>query len=1354
MRAESILAPPSASRISFTRISDTFTDEDVMSAINNFLNTRNATNMTIQPHARAVIKREAEALGCLNIEWILRSILGKASHQKVTDQEAFELIQNAAITPQMMIYPPIIRDGRYSADRIRKGVPSNAANLIFSPVIAEAMADELVRQLYSFDAVRSRLKQGTSDRKLTVIGKYLCGLVPGLLVALKLNLPYTVLSKKAFNFEVPKPKKIAMLKELHNPSGSTELYSYGAVYPDSDAIIVDDEITTGFTHPSVMRALRSVDVESLALAVFLQTMPSARAMIEKENIPYACLHQINLEQQEMPVKPEFMKFCKLQVNPRQRLCDQTNSPMPLDSMPYAARPINSELLESAVFVDNPLKGMSMELEPALVPGLSARLVAEIEQDVSIQKTRQRYYSNGKTLYILATAPSGLMAGTIASLATRIPMLGAVDRTEPLGLRHIINYIGENGFSSIISWLNPGDGVILVTGEITDGEEEQRIIRALRDNDVDVLSVTSVFENTYYDGRSVVENAIGNFDAPVSALQTYIYDEDLPNVNITERVWASLNYAVIQLEREIQKINPDAKIERISVTPCSLTRGIMMKNGDIDDMFVFVNGVSQFELNCMQEKFLSWLATEGLSFMDDNARPHLLSDDNREANNAKFCLDEQSLLCIYQYGKFLKRQSIAKTGNELVPMLYEKQIARIKLLYLLGEITEAHVTNLMRAEDSRDEFYRDLQQFISRREINSLTTAARELALTLDDLYCAENWEYVITEGREQEFKEALYELCKDGIVRIYNGKLILVWRAHMLTWSNRFYERQIRITSKSIDPAILLESIEERLTFAEDYSDLTFLSQQLKQKNPNRAEQAIRHVATLNPIPMHASEPISYIVINALSSPSIFVTAAAFETIRQRRDDFILELLGLLHTANRPSAKKKKSILIIKLLCAIINDDHHYADIVMQRMYEDVLSKYSFSFNIIVEEAVKHIGGVFQHITDDELKDIVYRNIYVRAHSHIEREARIASQALEKVTPYYDVSRLPKSIQEKHASPDAKILEHERQLLFEECERRRKSGTPITTVVADVDNTLVRFSRENPRALQTALSYWLNWLMQKGIPVLLTTGANYESNYAKCLGEQPQIPLRQKKNLHIFTDTSSYYNDQRREFPSLESVLRSNIQSKLANLGWRVIKDGVQPRMRFRQENPDLELTAKFISEIKRIYGKSLFITLTPSSLLKNMYELKIFTTTKADVFSASSLGEIDTHQCMILFDEPGPLRIDYPLAECGVGAFQVNVGEDVSDASAMHQLTTKNEDGARIAIEALAASVIMGLSGEEKENIWVNIEQDFINKSRLSGEEIRAIIMPVKSLVESDIRSSTMRRKPIPFADAYLESN
>lgn len=706
-------------------------------------------------------------------------------------------------------------------------------------------------------------------------------------------------------------------------------------------------------------------------------------------LPLVSLHSTDLGQTSLPSKPLFVPFCTLTIRAdHQLLAAERSSGGPLPMTMYSLLGGSSD---TAVFVDHAVKGMSMSLEPRSVMPLASGLVSALEQQLPLGETRRRYHARGKALYIAGVAPSGLIPGTLASLATRIPMLGAVDRTEPKGLSNVITYVGGNGFANILSWLTPGDGVILLTGELTDGEEPTRIIRALTDHGVDVLGVTSVFENERYSGRA----ALARFGVPARSLHVYAADEDLPHVNISRNVWAGLRYAIMRLERLVQHANPGARVRRIVVTPCSFTRGLAMRGSDIDNMYVFVDGMRQATLDRLGEAFLSWLAVEGLSFDDDNARPRLLSTSHLAGQRVG--LGRNKVMTVYEHGLFVDPLDAAEESNRVVSMLYEKHVARLKLLSFFGELDDSLRQRLLQPPNAHADahsryFHQELISFFEVRPNRTLDASTLRLAAALDERYRASHWMYEIEAGHEEEFSGSLAALCHEGLVRIYDGALILLWRAHMLAWSNRFYERRIRLGFQSEAAGRdVLTAITRQLPKYDADVDPRDVLPGIESGNPHICEAALRCLPALPDIPLAAI----HAAVRQLKSRSILVNAAAYETLSGDHSRYARPLMDFVRTElEADQVENTPVILAVRILCTYIRQAPESSDAPVRCLSTHILANDAMRDTIILDETIRHVAPVVRYVRDVALQKRVRQSVYRGAQSRIERQARLASEAL------------------------------------------------------------------------------------------------------------------------------------------------------------------------------------------------------------------------------------------------------------------------------------------------------------------------------------------------------------------------
>jgi 3-dehydroquinate synthase len=181
-----------------------FTDVEVKSLLANWMVEGHWFNPAgIQPVSLVVFLNEAESLGSANPEWVLRSILGKTSREKLSAEEVELFLYQGKVRPVSILYQPRIRPGDIQhSNRLKKGVPVTSSNHPISPAVAESLAAALIAKM------RSRIDLSEHARKsLRVLGKYTGSLVLGSLVANLLKLPFVTLTKRPYVFDLPPDKQ-------------------------------------------------------------------------------------------------------------------------------------------------------------------------------------------------------------------------------------------------------------------------------------------------------------------------------------------------------------------------------------------------------------------------------------------------------------------------------------------------------------------------------------------------------------------------------------------------------------------------------------------------------------------------------------------------------------------------------------------------------------------------------------------------------------------------------------------------------------------------------------------------------------------------------------------------------------------------------------------------------------------------------------------------------------------------------------------------------------------------------------------------------------------------------------------
>ncbi|MDR1120437.1 MAG: hypothetical protein LBM08_05925 [Dysgonamonadaceae bacterium] len=777
-----------------------FAPEDVMVhcnsynselAIRSYLQSRRLTVSEINRTALSIFEPEKAHYGSSYVsEWLLRSFLGKTSRVPLTDEDIQRFFMQGIVRLETMLYQCVLRPGHlHHSKRLKKDLPIRAVNQPYTPVIGNAIVEKMIHDLserFNLQGIIENYRQ--EGKKLMIIGKGHGGLILGLSIAEKLNLPFLPLTKNSFDFAVESTdnKILISAEEPHLPKDSPILFSNMLIEPGIGVIIVDDEATSGLVHRNTIVALCKHDVVTELVAVLLKASDRSRKEMEDLQIPFYYMTEVETEDDAPLTNPEMISFGDFHlagypISPSDEVC------LPdFTFIQYATG------TGSGFFTDHPLRGMTMPLEPAHFAAAKRMTKNVFEQLVDLRKIRYETAMRGKGLYIVGTTPSGLHAALAASMSLNLPLLSASTRPEPIGFEDVVNYIGLDGYTYSIFGLTPGDAILLVTGELTDGEEQRRIIKALRDNRISIEAHVAVMENTHYDGSYAMKNT----GIPSAALLKQDFEEDIRILNTTEKARACLVYALDNLSRAIKMIHPEAAITEAKALPSSFTRGIMMRRSDMDEIFIFVKEVSQAELDDIYPRFIKWMECPHILYVDDHSNmPVLISEESRLTETMKHSVNELFLVNLF-HNEFIKPMAeIAKESNRLISMfLYDKTIARIKLLLYLGELSEEHARTLLDAEDPESEEFNSLVHFLENYRINPLNPSARSFALQLDHSYTTGRYTYVMDDL--DQFYSNLEELNNAGVIRVYETRILPVWRMHSGRVSTRFWERQIQVIAE------------------------------------------------------------------------------------------------------------------------------------------------------------------------------------------------------------------------------------------------------------------------------------------------------------------------------------------------------------------------------------------------------------------------------------------------------------------------------------------------------------------------------------------------------------------------------
>jgi adenine/guanine phosphoribosyltransferase-like PRPP-binding protein len=841
--------------------------------LRSFLDERALSIRDLNEYALAAIQREAELFETENIEWMLRSILGKTSNESLVNEEILGFCRDGIVSPTIMLYQCVLRPGDLKhSQRLKKDLPIRAVNRAYAPLVGGAIVEQFVNELnqkYDLQTIIAKYKR--QGKKLAVIGKGHGGLILGVLVAERLKLPFLPLTKTPFDFKNTGNKFWIHPEEPHLPKDSPILLSNMLIEPNIGVIIIDDEATSGSVHRNTIIELRRHNVTTELVAVLLKASDRSKAEMEKLGVPLYFMSESETNDDEPLTHPEFIHFCDLPISKESFEAGEDQ----IHDVQFLEYPLKDV---DGYFLDHSLRGMTMELEPTHFNGAKRLAKEKLGNIVDLKKARHEANERGRSLFVVGTTPSGLHTALAVSIATNLPLVASSTRPEPIGIEDVVNYIGLDGYTYSIFGLTPGDSVVLITGELSDGEEQRRIIKALRDSEVRIVAHASTLENTRYSGKKVLHD----LDVPSTTLFKKHFRENISTLNTTKKARACLVYALDNLSREIKRISPKGRIKEVKALPSSFTRGVMMSASDIDEIYIFAEGISQADLDRIYPRFLKWIEREGANYVDDHSNaPILISEEERENQIRKYCVNELFLIDLMREQFIKSMEEIAVESNKEISMfLYEKTAARIKLLLCFGEIEEGFVRKLLEPEHSNSAPYKDLLAFLESYRTHPLSKSAREFALKLDDIYVAGKYAYLV--ANLEQFAEDWRELYAAGLVRSFGTKILPIWRMHSGRVSRRFWERQIQVVIEGEPETFLIEGM-SRLSNTDRALDLNTLSTELNSADPFNRERVLR---TLIEEDRTVTEDIVEDVLNILDQSSTLVSIAAAELMMKYPDLF------------------------------------------------------------------------------------------------------------------------------------------------------------------------------------------------------------------------------------------------------------------------------------------------------------------------------------------------------------------------------------------------------------------------------------------------------------------------------------
>jgi MoaA/NifB/PqqE/SkfB family radical SAM enzyme/adenine/guanine phosphoribosyltransferase-like PRPP-binding protein len=1106
------------------------------------------------------------------------------------------------------------------------------------------------------------------------------------------------------------------IPEPHMPPENPEYYSYMTLPRNSRVFFVDDEITSGEVVKNTSQALRQdLNTKMVGVGVALESSPAARARLEQMKLPYASLDQLNegdLAAADRKNSPTLIPFREaIPIVPRIEAKKSGKS----------AGDIHVEFLKmqnGAVFVDHPFRGMTLSLDPDLSDQVGERIAEELEGKLgSLSALRKKYYEKGRTLFMVGTTPSGILGALPASRVTRLPLIGAMNRPEPkdydqLNISDVVNYIGLDGYAYSMFGLTAGDGIFLVTGELTDGEEQIRIIQSLKQKGIDVLGVVSLTENTRYNGRKRIEET----GVSVSSLQPYQAKENIQEVNVTDRSWAALKYAVMLLEAEIKKINPAAHLDSIRVLPSSLTGNSMISASDLDEAYIWVDGLSQFQLEQLQPVFNQWLESGGFKFdSHSNKAPILLSLWHRESNEKTYELHHFPHIEIYHDGQFYPPEALVKSGVLPMRKVQSKNLARLKWFYSLNEISMDFLKGLLalavksgKWPQGRIKVLRDLIDNLPRER---LSAASLECLHWIDREYLAGTRDLAIPQEKSEAFRAALPELVQKGILRIYGNKILLVTRHGTVIYSDRFWKDQIRILGqddflKSVEDRWRMSTPEYRM-IAEQYS--AAIIKKWDRETPRLLPELVMRSWIDRIAPLTSREKERWFESFECDDALIFATTLeAGEKREAELKEFLRrKILAILYLPEEKngSLHAYSGNLQVQLHLSLnmmfrwmrqrqgaIDDDIRFIlDAIINNPQGIRIP------SMVLQDITVYFAGVYERIADDVLKRRVYRFIRDQKGSFKYRSSQLGGKAYKTIIEKSpeDVALL--SPQPSRVIVPAAVQDEEREKIFHAIEQKRTNGQPIEFLASDWDGSLVAFSSGQESRLSPEMAFWFNWLMSKGKQIVITTAASYSRFYRQTMdpGSNP-VPLVKSKNLNVFNDTVAYLNDRPIPLRKFTPNFLEQLHAIMEKRGWHFLDDGRPPQLAFWHEALSRDEAVREAEAIKSLLPQGNNFYLTLSKFRKDEWIIKLYYETKERIYQTPlANGEkIQPGRTLVMGDDAGPMGNDEPLFRGATDGLKIALGEEIFSGAMTMQ--TKNKEGALLAIEAWVVSTLIDEASQE----------------------------------------------------------
>ena len=435
------------------------------------------------------------------------------------------------------------------------------------------------------------------------------------------------------------------------------------------------------------------------------------------------------------------------------------------------------------------------------------------------------------------------------------------------------------------------------------------------------------------------------------------------INITGRVWQEFKAFIDGLNNELKSISPSSKIEKIIISSCSFTRATVIFGSDIDDMHIYVSGLNEEQLTRMRDfSTEQFLKISGLNSKEGNTIPqvdHFCAEFKIE----KCYLDVKKIrVKIYEHNEFYSLKEIL-TKNIIGSRVVSKYSCRIKLLLLLGEMSQADGIALLSCVERANPLYKNLHYVLDRLLELRLSQEAFRTVFVLNNLLNSFNRRLLLISSEEVCFEPVLLELCQKGLVEIYENKILLLWMAHSPAFSNKFWTDQIEVVDIEGRVSPIIERVKNKISsniVNSDPQEIAFRRKLGFLKLQNLDDQSVAWL--IDSFAQFSVISFGYAMDFIRSNPKVFYTPLR---------DHLLKLINGRGILSFMSTETSSYLCAVRMLLFFsINDDSKVLDIA-SFLYENALKPGSRP-EYIVHSAFSALSQLLFSIKDKQLrKDIV-----------------------------------------------------------------------------------------------------------------------------------------------------------------------------------------------------------------------------------------------------------------------------------------------------------------------------------------------------------------------------------------------